>query len=186
MKVLLINTSPHKKGNTHLALNEVAKQLEANGIGSEIVWIGTRPVRECIACGQCRVKGLGKCNFDDDICNEIVEKMNESDALVVGSPVYYGTPTGSSLSLLHRMMFCGTQVQGKPAAAVAVCRRGGATAAMQTLQMPFQMMNMPVATSSYWNILYGRAPGDVLQDEEGLRTMRKLADNISVLLKNKE
>lgn len=186
MKVLLVNSSPHKEGNTFLALKEVAQQLQVNGIESEIVWIGTRPVRECIACGQCRAKGLGKCNFDDDICNEIVEKMNKSDGFIIGTPVYYGTPTGSSLSLLHRMMFCGTNVQGKPAAAVAICRRGGATAAFQTLQMPFQMMNMPIVTSSYWNILYGRTPGEVLNDEEGLRTMRNLADNMAKMIRERK
>lgn len=182
-KVLMINGSPHKEGNTYLALNEVAKQLRANGVESEIVWIGTEPVRECVACGQCRSKELGKCAYDKDICNIVIEKMNESDGLIVGSPVYYGTPTGSVLSLIHRMMFAGTKVEGKPAAAVLVCRRGGATAAQQTLQMPFQMMNMPLVTSSYWNILYGLAPGDVLEDQEGLATMRRLADNMAKMLK---
>ena len=181
-KVLLVNTSPHKEGNTFLALSEVAQQLEKNGVASEIVWVGLAPVRECIACCQCRQKNLGRCCFDDDVCNKIIEKMNESDGLVIGTPVYYGTPTGTSLSILHRMMYCGTKVQGKPAAAVAICRRGGATAAFQTLQMPFQMMNMPIVTSSYWNILYGRTPGDVLADEEGLATMRRLADNMAGML----
>ena len=182
-KVLMINGSPHKEGNTYLALNEVAKQLKQNGVESEIVWIGTEPINECLACGQCRAKVLGECVNDNDIVNTVISKMNESDGLIVGSPVYYGTPTGSILSLIHRMLFAGAKVEDKPAAAVLVCRRGGATAAQQTLQMPFQMMNMPIVTSSYWNILYGRAPGDVLKDEEGLRTMRRLADNMAKMLK---
>ena len=182
-KVLMINGSPHKEGNTYLALNEVAKQLKQNGVESEIVWIGTEPIGECIACGQCRAKELGECVNDNDVVNTVISKMNESDGLIVGSPVYYGTPTGSILSLIHRMLFAGAKVEGKPAAAVLVCRRGGATAAQQTLQMPFQMMNMPIVTSSYWNILYGRTPGDVLKDEEGLRTMRRLADNMAKILK---
>lgn len=183
MKVLLINGSPRQHGNTNRALEEVAKQLQSQGIESEIVWIGTQPVRECIACGKCKEKGLGKCIFDDDVCNKIIQKMNESDGLVVGSPVYYGTPTGSILSILHRMCYAGTKLEGKPAAAVTVCRRGGATAAYQTLLMPFLMMNMPIVTSQYWNIVYGRAEGESAMDAEGMQIMRTLANNMAWMLK---
>ena len=148
MKVLLINGSSRKNGNTFHALKEVSDTLAAEGIESEIVQIGTKPIRGCIACGQCVVKSLGKCVFDDDICNRISEKMASADALIVGSPVYYGQPNGAVLSLIQRMFFsAGSHVQYKPAAAIAVCRRGGATSAFQTLNMPFQMMNMPVVTS---------------------------------------
>ena len=184
MKVLLINGSPHKKGNTFLALSEAAKTLEQQGIETEIVQIGVKAVRGCIACGQCRVKQLGRCVFDDDVCNRIVEKLDDADALIVGSPVYFGQPNGSVQSLIQRMFFsAGSKVQNKPAAAVCVCRRGGATAAYQTLNMPFQMMNMPVVTSQYWNIVYGAMQGQAELDAEGMQTMRTMADNMAWLLK---
>jgi len=184
MKVLFINGSPRKQGNTFLALSEVAKTLEAQGIESEIVQIGNKAVRGCIACGQCQMKQLNRCVFDDDICNRISEKLDSADALVVGSPVYYGQPNGTVLSLVQRMFFsAGDMVRNKPAAAVCVCRRGGATAAFETMNMPFQMMNMPVVTSQYWNIVYGREEGQAALDTEGMQTMRTLANNMAWLLK---
>lgn len=184
MKVLLINGSPRREGNTFLALSEIAKVLEEEGIDSEIVGVGTHAVRGCIACGTCKQHGDNRCIFDDDICNEVSARMAESDALIVGSPVYYGQPNGTVLSLLQRMLYsAGKYFEGKPAAAVAVCRRGGATAAFQTLQMPFQMMNMPIVTSQYWNIVYGREAGQAALDAEGMQTMRTLARNMAFLLK---
>ena len=184
MKVLLINGSPRKNGNTFVALSEAAKQLEKNGIETEIVQVGVKPVRGCIACGQCKMKELNRCVFDDDICNRISAKLDETDALIIGSPVYYGQPNGSVLSLMQRMFFsAGKKVQNKPAAAVCVCRRGGATAAFETMNMPFMMLNMPVVTSQYWNIVYGREEGQASLDKEGLQTMRTLADNMAWLLK---
>lgn len=182
-KVLLINGSPRQQGNTFLALNEAAMALNEQGIETEIVWIGTKPVRGCIGCGACAERGAGHCVFGDDICNSVIDKMNASDGLIVGSPTYYGTPTGPVLSLIHRMLYAGAQVQGKPAAAVAVCRRGGATAAFQTLQMPFQMVNMPLATSQYWNIVYGMEPGQAQLDAEGMQTMRVMARNMAWMIK---
>jgi multimeric flavodoxin WrbA len=183
MKVLLINGSPRQKGNTSIALAEMAGQLEKQGIETETVWIGTKPVRGCIACNACR-KAPGACAFDDDVCNRISEKLGGADALVVGSPVYYGQPNGALLAVVQRMFYSnGSAVKGKPAAAVAVCRRGGADAAFQTLNMPFQMMNMPVVTSQYWNIVYGREPGQAALDAEGMQTMRTLANNMAALLK---
>lgn len=185
MKVLLINGSPRKEGNTAIALAEVAKQLAKEGIESEMVWIGNKPIRGCIACGQCKVKAIGRCVFDDDICNKISEKFEESNALIVGSPVYYGQPNGALLSIIQRAFFSnGTNISGKPAASIAVCRRGGATAVFESLNMPFQMMNMPIVTSQYWNIVYGRAEGDAALDTEGLQTMRTLARNMAWLLKS--
>ena len=183
MKVLMINGSPHQKGNTAVALEEIAKQLEKNGIESEIVWIGNKAVRGCIACGQC-AREPGKCVFDDDICNRISEKFADADALIVGSPVYYGQPNGAVLSVIQRAFYSnGANIAGKPAAAIAVCRRGGATASFESLNMPFQMMNMPVVTSQYWNIVYGREAGQAALDKEGLQTMRSLANNMAFLLK---
>ena len=185
MKVLLINGSPRKDGNTSIALSEVAKQLAHEGIDSEMVWIGNKPIRGCIACGQCKEQALGRCVFDDDVCNQISAKFAEADALVVGSPVYYGQPNGALLSIIQRAFFSnGANISGKPAASVAVCRRGGATAVFEALNMPFQMMNMPIVTSQYWNIVYGRTPGDAALDTEGLQTMRTRARNMAWLLKS--
>lgn len=183
MKVLLINGSPRQKGNTSVALAEIAKTLEKDGIDSEIVWIGNKPIRGCIACGQCKRKP-GACVFNDDVCNEISGKFAEADALVVGSPVYYGQPNGALLSIIQRSFYSnGSAISGKPAAAVAVCRRGGASAVFDTLNMPFQMMNMPLVTSQYWNIVYGMNPGEAALDTEGMQTMRTLAHNLAWLLK---
>jgi multimeric flavodoxin WrbA len=182
MRVLIINGSPRQKGNTSIALAEIAKQLEKLGIESEIVWIGNKPVRGCIACNTCK-DNPGACVFDDDVCNGISAKMNSSDALIVGSPVYWGQPNGAVLSIIQRAFYSnGAAFRGKPAAAVAVCRRGGATATFETLNMPFQMMSMPVVTSQYWNIVYGREPGQAALDREGLQTMRTLANNMAALL----
>ncbi len=183
MKVLLINGSPRRDGNTFSTLNEIAEQLQKHGVESEIFQIGTKPVRSCINCGGCRRNGDNKCVFDDDICNTVSQKLAEADALVVGSPVYYGQPNGGVLSLMQRVFFsAGSFAQNKPAAAVAVCRRGGATATFQAMNMMFQMMNMPVVTSQYWNIVYGAAKGESKLDTEGMQTMRTLANNMAWLL----
>jgi multimeric flavodoxin WrbA len=184
MKVLLINGSAHKNGNTFTALSEVAKTLEAEGIETEIVHLGNKPVRGCIACGVCAQKGNGRCTFDDDVCNRISEKAEQADAFVFGSPVFYGQPNGALLAVVQRMLYSnGKAFSGKPVANVAVCRRGGATAAFQTMNMAFNMMSMPQVTSQYWNIAYGRTPGEAAQDTEGMQTMRTLARNMAWMLK---
>ncbi|MCQ2198398.1 MAG: flavodoxin family protein [Paludibacteraceae bacterium] len=181
MKVLIINGSPRRDGNTSIALKEIAAQLEKHNIESELFWIGNKPVRGCIACNTCQ---NNRCTFDDDVVNRVIEKMERCDGLVIGSPVYYGQPAGPVCSLQQRMMYAGSSVfANKPAAGVCVCRRGGATSAFQTLNMPFQMTNMPVVTSQYWNILYGCAEGETSLDAEGLQTMRTLANNMAWLLK---
>lgn len=183
MKVLLINGSPRKEGNTFIALSEIANQLATHGIESEIMQIGTKPTRGCIVCGTCKAKGNHRCAFDDDLCNRVNEKMESADAIIVGSPVYYGQPNGSLMSLMQRIFYsAGDLYRHKPAAAVAICRRGGATASLQTLLMPFQIMQMPIVTSQYWNILYGREAGQVRDDAEGMQTMRTLADNMAKML----
>jgi len=189
MKVLLINGSARKNGNTHLALSEIAGTLAKEGIESEIVWIGNRPMRGCAACYQCRSgvpypDGHKGCVFNDDNCNAISAKFADADAFVFGSPVYYGQPNGALLSLMQRAFLSnGEALRDKPAAAVAVCRRGGATAALQSLLMPMQIMNMPIVTSQYWSIAYGRDEGEVEKDAEGLQTMRTLAHNMSRMLR---
>ena len=182
-KVLLINGSPRTDGNTFCCLQEIEATLQKHGIETEIVQIGRKPVRMCINCGGCHQPGSKGCVFDDDLCSVITEKMATADALIVGTPVYYGQPNGGILSLMQRLFFsAGHLVQNKPAAALAVCRRGGATATLQTMNMMFEMMNMPVVTSQYWNIAYGAGKGEVKLDTEGMQTMRTLATNMAFLL----
>ena len=182
-KVLLLNGRPRPDGNTFCALQEIEGQLRKHGIDTEFYQIGTKPVRMCINCGGCRRNGGKGCVFDDDPCNEISRKIAEADALIVGSPVYYGQPNGGILAVMQRLFFsAGHLVQNKPAAAVAICRRGGATATLQTLNMMFEMMNMPVVTSQYWNIAYGAGKGEAKLDKEGMQTMRTLGNNMAWLL----
>lgn len=184
MKVLLINGSPRQEGNTSMALAEVAKQLAAQGVVSQTVWVGNKPLRGCIGCGGCAKLGNNRCVFDDDVCNGVIAAMESCDAVIIGSPVYWGQPSAQALCVQQRMLFAGGSLfRNKPAAAICVCRRGGATAAFQTLQMPFEMCNMPIVTSQYWNIAYGREPGEAQQDVEGMQTMRTLANNMAWLLK---
>src|SRR5574344_690198 len=167
MKALLINGSPRKEGNTFIALSEVAKQLEKNGIEAEIVWIGNKAVRGCIACNSCKEKGI--CAFADDVYLKIRETLKESDALIVGSPTYYGGPNGSLCALLDRLFYTAQpMLQNKVYAAVAVARRGGATTTFQRLNMYAMMSNMPIATSQYWNIAYGREAGEKKKNIESL------------------
>ena len=185
MKVLMINGSPRKAGNTARALKEIADTLKAEGVESEIVWLGNRPVRGCTACYQCVQRDLGRCVFDDDIANRIVEKLPEADGFVLGSPTYYGQPAGALLAVWQRVCFSASKhVKGKPAASVAICRRGGSTAAFQTMNMIFEMLNCPLVTSQYWNVAFGRDPGEAEKDTEGMQTMRTLARNMSWLLKS--
>ena len=147
MKVLLINGSPRREGNTFIALSEVARTLRDEGIGAEIVSIGTRAVQGCIACGKCAE--LGRCVFNDALYDEVREKLAGADALVVGSPVYYAGPNGSLCALLDRLFYsCGSLLAYKPAAAVAVCRRGGASATFDRLNKYFTISNMPVVSST--------------------------------------
>ena len=185
MKVLLINGSPHKEGCTFTALSEIKDQLEKEGIDSEIFWIGNKPVRGCIACGKCGT--LEKCAFDDDVANEIVEKMLESDGLIIGSPVYYAGPNGALCAILDRVFYsASSKFAFKPGASVVSCRRGGSTASFDRLNKYFTISNMPIVASKYWNMVHGNTPEEVKQDLEGLHTMRTLARNMAWLLKSIE
>ena len=181
MKVLLINGSPHKDGCTFTALNEVAKTLEKNGIESEILYLGVKPIAGCIACGKCFEQK--KCAFDDKV-NEILARSDEFDGLVIGSPVYYAGPSGQLRAFLDRLFYAGGwRFAGKPGAAVVSCRRGGATAAFDQLNKYFTISSMPIVSSQYWNQVHGAYAEQVFQDEEGLQTMRTLGNNMAWLLK---
>lgn len=183
MNVLLINGSPHAKGNTFIALSEVARTLEENGIEAEIVSIGTKAVQGCIACTKCYE--LGRCAFNDELYNTVLEKAKAADGLIVGSPTYYAGPNGSLCALLDRLFYSGSKyLVYKPAAAVVVCRRGGASATFDRLNKYFTISNMPVVSSQYWNSVHGRNQGEASQDLEGLQTMRTLGRNMAWMLKN--
>ncbi len=189
MKVLLVNGSPHKEGCTFTALSEIKERLNIHNISSEIFWIGNKPVRGCIVCMKCR-DGAGKCAFDDDICNELIEAGKEADAIILGSPVYYAGPNGALCAVLDRVFYSGSaNFAYKPGAAIVSCRRGGSSASFDRLNKYFTITNMPIVSSSYWNSVHGNTPEEVKQDLEGLHTMRTLADNLAWLLesiKNKE
>ena len=181
MKVLLINGSPHKEGCTFTALSEVAKTLEKNGIETEILYLGVKPIAGCIACGKCFEQK--KCVFDDKV-NEILVRADEFDGLVIGSPVYYAGPSGQIRAFLDRLFYAGGwRFAGKPGAAVVSCRRGGATAAFDQLNKYFTISSMPIVSSQYWNQVHGAYAEQVFQDEEGLQTMRTLGNNMAWLLK---
>lgn len=181
MKVLMINGSPHEKGCTYTALCEIKKVLEKEGIESEILYLGTSAINGCIACGYC-VKN-GKCVFDD-LVNKVNSRLDEFNGLIIGSPVYYAGPSGALTAFLDRLFYSSRgRMAGKLGAAVMSCRRGGATATFDRLNKYFTIANMPVVSSQYWNQVHGNSPSDVLQDEEGLQTMRTLAQNIAWLLK---
>ena len=183
MKVLLVNGSPNKEGCTHTALTEVAGELQKNGIETQIFHIGRKPVHGCIACGRC--EELGRCTFDDDVCNELAELMAAADGIVVGSPVYFAGPNGALCALLDRVFFSSSQrLAYKPAAAVVSCRRGGSTAAFDRLNKYFTYSRMPVVTSQYWNMVHGFTPEDVRRDLEGMQIMRTLGNNMAWMLKS--
>ena len=182
MKVLLINGSPHTDGNTMVALREMDKIFAAEGIETEVVNVGNQLVRGCTACGACAE--LGKCVFDD-IVNETAPKFAECDGMVVGSPVYYAGANSTLVSFMTRLFFSSPiDKRMKVGAAVVAARRGGLSSTFDELNKFFTIAGMPVASSQYWNSIHGRMPGEALQDEEGLQTMRTLASNMSFLMKS--
>jgi len=181
MKVLLLNGSPRAQGNTYLALSEIAAVLARHGVDSEIFQLGTDPVRGCLGCRSC--KTTKKCVFDD-IANRLVEKASQSDGFIFGTPVYYGGANGALCAVLDRAFYSGAGAfTGKPAASVVVCRRGGAASAFDRLNKYITINQMPLVSSQYWNSIHGHEVGEVLQDKEGLQTMRTLAENLVWLLR---
>lgn len=183
MKVLLVNGSPHNEGNTRLALEEVAKALNEDGIETIFVNIGTKPVQGCIACYKCYETGV--CVFNQGVYAEIREILEQGiDGFVFGSPTYYAGPNGSLCSLMDRLFYSlGRYFKNKPGAAVGVARRGGAVQTVDRINKYFAISNMPIVTSQYWNLAFGRQPGEVLQDGEGMQTMRAIGHNMAELLK---
>ncbi len=182
MKVLMINGSPNQSGCTYTALSIVAEALAAEGVESEIVWLGNGPVRDCIGCGACRK--TGNCVFDDDNLSVLKAKCAGADGFVFGSPVYYAHPSGRILSVLDRLFFSGNSVfKGKPGAAVVSARRAGTTASVDVLNKYFSISQMPIVGSSYWNMVHGSKAEDVLRDEEGVQTMKNLGRNMAAMLK---
>lgn len=178
----MINGSPRKDGNTHLALSEIGNELEKNGVEYEIINIGTKAVQGCIACYKCRE--LGHCIFKDDLYWKVREAIEKADALIVGSPVYYAGPNGSLCALLDRIFFsCGSMLNYKPGASVAVARRGGTTATFDRLNKYFTIANMPLVSSQYWNNVHGRDKGEAAQDIEGMQIMRTLGKNMAWMLR---
>lgn len=180
MKVLMINGSPHKNGTTNRALEEIAVALQKNGIDSEIITVGNKEISGCLACGSC--SKTGKC-FRNDIVNEIIEKIEQADGLVVGSPVYYAGLNGTLKSLLDRVFYARKSFDGKPATAIAVARRAGTTSTVDIINKYFMISNMPVVSSQYWNMVFGSNGVQAEQDYEGMQTMRTLGDNMAWLIK---
>ena len=181
MKVLLLNGSPHADGSVYTALAELISVLKSEGIETELVHVGNKAIRGCIACRKC--SELGRCVFDDAV-NEIAEKFKEADGLVVGSPVYYAAPNATLAALLDRL-FYSTHFSKtmKVGAAVVSARRGGCTATYDALNKYFAISGMPIVTSQYWNMIHGNCAADALEDGEGLQTMRTLGKNMAFMLK---
>jgi len=181
MKVILVNGSPHKHGCTYTALSEIEKTLQSEGIDTEIFWVGNKPISGCIACKGCFKTGT--CVIDDTV-NAFTEKAKEADGFIFGSPVHYAGASGALTSFMDRAFYHKAGIyQGKPAAAIASCRRGGASATFDQLNKYFTICSMPVVSSQYWNMVHGNTPEEVKQDLEGLQTMRTLGRNMAWILK---
>ena len=184
LKVLMLNGSPRANGNIALAFREMEKVFEENDVEYENIILGKKDIRGCIACNSCAKNG--KCVFDD-IVNELAVKFEESDGLVIGSPVYYGSANGTLMSALQRLFYSSPfDKQFKVGTSVVTCRRSGTTATFDELNKFFTISNMPVASSQYWNNVYGAAPGEAEADEEGRQVMRVLARNMVFLMKSIE
>jgi multimeric flavodoxin WrbA len=182
MKVLMINGSSHKDGCTNKALEIIADELKAQGVDSEIVWLGNGAIHGCMGCGACRK--LGKCVFDDDVVNSIGAKLKDADGYVFGAPVHYASPAGAMVATLDRLfMSKGADMKFKPAASIVSARRAGTTASYDVLNKYIGINNMLQVPSTYWNMVHGNTPQEVEQDEEGVSIMRAIASNMVWLLK---
>ena len=185
MKVLLVNGGPHKEGCTYTALKEVEKELNNEGIETEIFWVGVKPISGCIACGKC--SEIGKCVFDD-VVNEFAEKCKDADGFVFGTPVHYASASGAITSFMDRLFYSASSdiFRLKPAATIVSARRAGTTSTMDQLNKYFSINQMPIISSRYWNMVHGNNPEEVKQDEEGMQIMRILGRNMAYHLKCQE
>lgn len=182
MKVLLINGSPNPRGNTAYALNQMIEVFQADGVETELIQVGSRDIRGCIGCRKCR--STGKCVFDD-LVNEVAPMLAAADGVVIASPVYYASANGTMVSFLDRLFYSNqADLSMKVGASVAVARRGGCTATFDQLNKYFTISGMPLASSCYWNMVHGAAPGEARQDAEGIHTVRTLAQNMTFLMKS--
>lgn len=182
MKVILVNGSPHEKGSTYTALNEVGRTMNQQGIKVDLFWLGSKPISGCLGCGAC-IK-LGRCFMRDQV-NEFLDKAADADGFVFGTPVHFAGATGMLTSFLDRAFyvnFFNGIMDYKPAAAIMALRRGGATATLDQLNKYFLISNMPVVGSQYWNMVHGNSPEEVKKDLEGMQTMRTLGTNMAWLL----
>lgn len=182
MKVLMINGSPHANGNTAVALHEMERIFQQEKIEVERIHVGNQTIRGCIGCASC--KKTGKCVFDDMV-NDIAGRFEQCDGLVVGSPVYYASANATLVAFMTRLFYSTPfDKTMKVGAGVVVARRGGLSATFDEINKFFTISGMPVASGQYWNSIHGAAPGEALQDEEGLQGMRTLARNMSFLMKS--
>ena len=185
MKILLINGSANERGCTHRALREMEDVLREEGFDTEIVQLGAAPIRGCTGCGACFKMKKNRCVHDDDMVNRVLEKCEQADGFVFGSPVHYASAGGTITSLMDRMFYSGTRLmRTKPACAIVSARRAGTTAALDQLNKYFIIGGMPIAPSQYWPMVHGNTPEEVEQDEEGLQIMRHLARNLSWMVKS--
>ena len=181
MKVMFVNGSSHLRGTTMAAIEEMEKVFCAEGIETEVIQVGGKPIADCLQCNVCGK--TGKCVYTDDGVNEFVEKAKQADGFVFGSPVHYAAASGAITSFLDRAFYGKSAVfAGKPGAAIVSCRRGGASAAFDQLNKYFTISNMPIVSSQYWNQVHGNTPEEVKRDEEGMQTMRTLGNNMAWLL----
>lgn len=184
MKVLLINGSPNEKGSTFTALSRIEEQLNKEGIETELLHVGKGPVRGCIACKYCKNTNQGRCVFDDDLVNKAIEKAQQADGIVLGSPVYYSGIAGTMKSFLDRVFYASNgRLSYKVGCAAVSMRRSGGTSTFDQLNKYFTISHMPVASSQYWNNVHGNLPEETLQDLEGMQTMELLGKNMAWLLK---
>ena len=183
MRVLFINGSPHPKGCSWRAMVEISTVLHDEGIEVNWIHVGAQAVRGCMGCGKCRESGIKRCIYGDDVVNVAIQRMEVSDALIVGSPVHFGGASGACTSFLDRMFYAGGGFAGKPGAAIVTCRRGGSTAALEQLNKYFMLNNMPLVPSAYWNMVHGNTIEEIERDAEGLAVMRQLGRNMAWMLK---
>ena len=185
MKILLVNGSPHANGCTYTALCEIEKVLREEGIETELLQLGAGPIRGCAGCNACYKSGSARCVFSDDLVNRALDLAESCDGFVFGSPVHYAAASGAITAFLGRMFYAGGRtMRHKVGACVVSARRGGTTAALDQLQKFFIIAGMPLAPSQYWPMVHGNTPDEVMQDEEGLQTMRTTGRNVAWMVKS--